>query len=234
VRHGKSLAFTWLSGSRAPVDRSSQDQGRLPGGRLFRLRRVTWKSTPSNQGCLLLVRSLLRRDTLTPTTLRGPAPNGHPCPDGALAASMPLGPLRVVCVRPAPKSRLAVFGLSMYENQKQIKSRSKASRLKPVPLCRRPHHFRCLCFCFCSSNAKGSNAAKRDLGAGRAQVLRSGPSRMDAARAPSGHGCPFGAGPRSKTGAREFRRRRNLARSRHPWLLGVLFQVTRRRRNVCR
>src|ERR1700712_4650514 len=32
-----------------------QGQGRLPGGRLFRLRRVTWKSTPSNQGCLLSV-----------------------------------------------------------------------------------------------------------------------------------------------------------------------------------
>ena len=27
------------------------------------------------------------------------------------------------------------------------------SRLKPVPLCSRPHHFRCRCFCFCSSNA---------------------------------------------------------------------------------
>ncbi len=47
--------------------------------------------------------------SLTPTTLRGPAPNGHPCPSGALAASMPLGPLRVVYVRPAPKSRFAVF-----------------------------------------------------------------------------------------------------------------------------
>jgi hypothetical protein len=50
--------------------------------------------------------------TRTPTTLRGPAPNGHPCPDGALAASMPLDPLRVVCVWPAPKSRFAVSGLS--------------------------------------------------------------------------------------------------------------------------
>ena len=77
------------------------------------------------------------------------------------------------------------------------------SRLKPVPLCSRHHHFRCLCLCFCSSNAKGPDTSERDLGAGRAQVLRSGPSRMDAARAPSGHGCPFGAGPRSKTGARE-------------------------------
>ena len=26
---------------------------------------------------------------------------------------------------------------------------------------------------------------------------------MDAAGAPSGHGCPFGAGPRSKTGVKE-------------------------------
>jgi hypothetical protein len=72
---------------------------------LFRLRRVTWKSTPSNQGCLLLVGFLLRRNSFTPATLRGPAPNGHPCPDGALAASMPLGPLHAACVQPAPKSR---------------------------------------------------------------------------------------------------------------------------------
>jgi hypothetical protein len=51
-------------------------------------------------------------DTRTPTTLRGPALNGHPCPGSALAASMPLGPLRVVCVWPAPKSRLVVSELS--------------------------------------------------------------------------------------------------------------------------
>jgi hypothetical protein len=50
--------------------------------------------------------------TRTPTTLRGPAPNGHPCPDGALAASMPLDPLRVVCVWPAPRSRFVVPELS--------------------------------------------------------------------------------------------------------------------------
>jgi hypothetical protein len=35
---------------------------------------------------------------------------------------MPLGPLRETCVQPAPKSRLAVFGLAVYEDQKQIKS----------------------------------------------------------------------------------------------------------------
>jgi hypothetical protein len=63
---------------------------------------------PSNQGLVLLVGLLLRRSTFTPVSLRGPAPNGHPCPDGALAASMRLGPLRKTCVQPAPKSRLAV------------------------------------------------------------------------------------------------------------------------------
>jgi hypothetical protein len=136
-----------------------RDQERLPKGRLFRLRRVTWKQSkvapsPSNQGCLLLVWPLLRRGSLTPTTLRVPAPNGHPCPDGALAASMRLDPLCVVYVQPAPKSRLAVFGLFAYEDQEQkqiksksrsrakadqeqkqikSKSRSRASRLKPVP-----------------------------------------------------------------------------------------------------
>ncbi len=57
--------------------------------------------------------------TRTPTTLRGPAPNGHPCPDSALAASMPLDPLRVVYVWPAPKSRLVVSGLARQEDQKQ-------------------------------------------------------------------------------------------------------------------
>jgi len=35
------------------------------------------------------------------------------------------------------------------------------------------------------------------------EVLRSGSSGMDAARAPSGHGWPFGAGPRSETGMKE-------------------------------
>jgi len=37
--------------------------------------------------------------------LRGPAAIGHPWPGAALAASMPLDPLRTACVRPAPKSR---------------------------------------------------------------------------------------------------------------------------------
>ncbi|SES90587.1 hypothetical protein SAMN05216197_103180 [Pseudomonas graminis] len=86
------------------------------------------------------------------------------------------------------------------------------SRLKPVPLsapgipCRTGFSreaFALLLLCFCSSNTKSSDTANRDLGAGRTQTTRSGPSRMDAARAPLGHGCPFGAGPRSVVGVRE-------------------------------
>ena len=109
-----------------------EDQERPPGGGLFRLRRVTWKSRKSHHpqvtkgACSWF--GPPSSGSLTPTKLRGPAPNGHPCPSGALAASMPLGPLRVVCVRPAPKSRLAVFEPLAYEDQKQIKSRSKADR----------------------------------------------------------------------------------------------------------
>ena len=60
--------------------------------------------------------------SLTPVLLRGPAPNGHPCPDGALAASMRLGPLRKTCVQPAPKSRLAVTVLFAQEDKSKSKS----------------------------------------------------------------------------------------------------------------
>jgi len=76
------------------------------------------------------------------------------------------------------------------------------------------------------------DAAKRDLGAGRTQVALRGSSGMDAARAAPRHGWRMAAGPRSVAGVREARRRRAQARSKHPWLLGVLFQVTRRRRNA--
>nr|GFB48190.1 two-component response regulator ARR3 [Tanacetum cinerariifolium] len=71
--------------------------------------------------------------SFTPVLLRGPAPNGHPCPDGALAAFMPLGPLRKTWVQPAPKSRFAVTELFAQERAKATATaRAKASRLKPV------------------------------------------------------------------------------------------------------
>jgi hypothetical protein len=83
---------------------------------------------PSNQGLVLLVWPLLRRGSFTPVLLRGPAPNGHPCPDGALAASRRLGPLRKTCVQPAPKSRFAVSGIFADEEQKQSNSRATAEQ----------------------------------------------------------------------------------------------------------
>ena len=97
----------------------------LPNGLGFRLRLVTWKRTPSNQGCLLLVGLLLRRSTFTPASLRGPAAIRHPWRGAALAASMRLGPLRETCVQPAPKSRLAVTGLFVYEDQKRVHADQK-------------------------------------------------------------------------------------------------------------
>ena len=96
-----------------------EDQELRPNGLWFRLRRVTFKSTKSNQKCLLSVGPFLRQGSFTPASLRGPAPNGHPCPDGALAASMRLGPLYETSVQPAPKSRLVSPGLFLYEDQKQ-------------------------------------------------------------------------------------------------------------------
>ena len=90
------------------------------------------KSTKSKQKCLLSVGPFVPQGSFTPVSLRGPAAIRHPWRGAALAASMPLGPLRETCVQPAPKSRLAVSGPSMYEDQKQIRGRLKASRLKPV------------------------------------------------------------------------------------------------------
>src|ERR1700712_3400852 len=95
-----------------PVSRVSVIGGSAVKQNCFAFGEVLFKRTKNNQKCLLLVLFLLLRDNPPPAMLRGPAPNGHPCPDGALAASMPLDPLRIACVWPAPKSRSVVSGLS--------------------------------------------------------------------------------------------------------------------------
>jgi hypothetical protein len=50
----------------------------------------------------------------------------------ALAASMPLGPLRKTCVQPAPKSRLAVFGVFAYEDHKQKQIKGFPAKADPI------------------------------------------------------------------------------------------------------
>ena len=199
------------------------------------------RATKVTKKALLLVRFLLRRNTLTPAMLRGPAPNGHPCPCGALAASLPLGPLRIAGVRPAPKSRFVVSGLAC----KKIKSQSalllSQSGLPAAAILRTPpsasraatrdrgriENRRSLLI-FMRDRSDDTN---RDLGAGRTQVALRGPSGMDAARAAPRHGWRMAAGPRSVAGAEGTRRSRAQPGARTLGYL-VSFQVTRRRRNT--
>jgi hypothetical protein len=77
--------------------------------------------TPSNQGFGFRF-GPTSSGPFTPATLRGPAAIRHPWRGAALAASMPLGPLRIACVQPAPKSRFVVSGLLRYEDQDQKRS----------------------------------------------------------------------------------------------------------------
>ncbi|HEX8587309.1 hypothetical protein, partial [Pseudomonas sp.] len=105
------------------------NQERLPKGRRFAFGELLDKA-PTNQGLLLSVGPFLRQGSFTPVSRRGPAPNGHPCPDGALAASMRLDPLRETSVQPAPKSRLAVLGIFVFEDQEQIKCRSGTDQVQ--------------------------------------------------------------------------------------------------------
>jgi len=160
--------------------------------------------------------------SLTQATLRGHAPNGHPCPDGAWRASLPAIPLRVACVRPAPKSRFVVSGLAWMKSKSEGKGKGKnqaalvllivphAPRGNAAPDAPRP-----------VTRSVTTSATTRSVGAiivcraaisqtpqgatleGRAQALRRGQRGMDAALAAPGHGWPMAACPRSNAGARE-------------------------------
>lgn len=98
----------------------------------------------------------------------------------ALAASMPLGPFHADSARP-DEGGMGVVLTSVEEKRRAKSSFKRDARLagnSPVPF-RRPS-------------------------AGVAE----GASRMDAARAVKGHGCPLYGGPRSGAGVREPRRSR--------------------------
>ena len=116
-----------------------RDQEPRPNGLLFRLRRVTFKKpgagpTKSNQKCLLSVWPFLRQGSFTPVSLRGPAPNGHPCPQRRsrrIHAARPTPrDLRSACTQVAIGGDWAFCVRRSKANQKQIRSRSEADQKK--------------------------------------------------------------------------------------------------------
>jgi len=155
---------------------------------------------------------------------------------------MPLGPLRIACVRPAPKSRLVSSDPS--RTKIKIQGQSKGVRRARFSVAVRlaggsdftdatagkPDCYRgsseiqnlrsrqrsLLILLFIRDRP---DAAERDLGAGRTQVALRGPSGMDAARAAPRHGWRMAAGPRSVAGAEGTRRSRAQPGAKRFWLL---------------
>ena len=145
-------------------------------------RRATYFSSRGKVGKTLApdIRPRLRRGSLTPSLLQGPAARGHPWPIASLAASMPLNPLRNDSVRPPEGGSWSCL----------MVARRAGAIIREV-----------------QEKLSDSSEPKSPSG-GRVEVLRRGTSRMDAARGVKGHGRPLYAGPRSNTGGREPRRRR--------------------------
>ena len=179
---------------------------------------------------MLPVWPLLRRGSFTPVPLRGPAAIRHPWRGAALAASMPLGPLRETCVQPAPKSRLAVFGLAVYEKQKADQNffRSFPAEAGPTTSSSSPFPLPLLFL------RKKSKHRKARLGcrpsAGFAQWAEPHGCGESAVRT----GMSVRRGPTEQDRSEGTRRRRAKPGADTLGYLGCLFQVTRRRRNVCR
>ncbi|SET58978.1 Protein of unknown function [Pseudomonas graminis] len=116
-----------------PESRKCEDQERPPRGGLFRLRRVTWKSTPSNQGCLLLAWPSFvgfLHSGLAPWARRHPPSMAGGGSRGIHAARPTARDLRSAC------TKVAIGGVwnVCVGRSKALFCRSKASRLKPVPL----------------------------------------------------------------------------------------------------
>ena len=128
------------------------------------------------------IRPRLRRGSLVPSLLQGRAPKGRPCPFGALAASMPLDPLRIDSTRPPEGPRFAAPA--------HVGTRAFRGGIGFLFFRRR----RC-------------QATHESPSGGRAQALCRGTRGMDAERgAKDGAaqaGRPFAACPRSSAGARE-------------------------------
>jgi hypothetical protein len=184
------------------------------------------------------IRVSLRSTSLIPSLLRGSPRKGHPWPFTALAASMPLAPLRSDSIRPPERgvrSRLA--GRAM-EKQEAVSSQGHLTngrekfvgwktakhfppQTAPQSVSNLARENRWVSFALPTLHKASATASlhgpsdttESPLSGGRAQVAWKGLSGMDAARAALGHGWPVAAGPWNVTGAREVERS-------EPWMQG--------------
>ncbi|TYP62456.1 hypothetical protein A9A72_1241214 [Stutzerimonas stutzeri] len=124
--HGASLAFAPCSHSIGPAGRSIGfallGESLFPNARMAGPSKVTKNACPCTE---LGVPGSLRSTSLIPSLLRGSPRKGHPCrrrprPFTALAASMPLAPLRSDSIRPPERGvRRRLVGRAM-EKQKGV------------------------------------------------------------------------------------------------------------------
>ena len=179
------------------------------------------------------IRVSLRSTSLIPSLLRGSPRKGHPWPFTALAASMPLAPLRSDSIRPPERGvrrRLAARAMEKQEavsiqrhiadGREKFVGWKTAKHFPPQSSPRSVSNFafenRWVSFALptlrlapaSASLHRPSDTTESRLSEGRAQVAWKGLSGMDAARAVMGQGWPFAAGPWNVTGAREPRRSR--------------------------
>ena len=154
----------------------SEGKGFAPYGRVTFSLRVQRES--NQRESTPRIRPRLRRGSLAPSTLQGHAPKGRPCPFGALAASMPLDPLRIDSARPPEGPRSAAPAYAGI----------RASRGG---------------IGFLFFRRRRCQATHESPSGGRAQALCRGTRGMDAERGAKGQGCPFAPCPRNGAGARE-------------------------------
>ncbi len=199
----------------------------LHGESLFpNAEKVTKNACPS-------IRVSLRSTSLIPSLLRGSPRKGHPWPFTALAASMPLAPLRSDSIRPPERGvRRRLAGRAMEKPEAVSSQGHLINGRQPFVGWKTAEHFppqssprsvsnfafenRWVSFALptlrlaptSASLHRPSDTTESPLSEGRAQVACKGLSGMDAARAVMGQGWPFAAGPWNVTGAREPRRSR--------------------------
>ena len=179
------------------------------------------------------IRVSLRSTSLIPSLLRGSPRKGHPWPFTALAASMPLAPLRSDSIRPPERGvRRRLAGRAMekqeavssqghltdgrekfvgWKTAKHFPPQSSPQSVSNFPFANRWVSFALPNLRYLEGRTTAflhgpSDTIDSPLSEGRAQVVWKGLSGMDAARAALGHGWPVAAGPWNVTGARGVER----------------------------